>query len=148
MDQFAARFSQFDPNARFGRGATTKGVLCARPARDGANEPFFSEVNGFPASLKMPVRLFDMIDTGRWLSEPGYSVRLLASAKTAEALLKVNRMARVAAALRDIFVLLLLKVFSSNEIALGSRLFRAKPGARVLFAHFGPEKRFFVIVIT
>jgi hypothetical protein len=57
-------------------------------------------------------------------------------------------MARVAAALRDIFVLLLLKVFSSNEIALGSRLFRAKPGARVLFAHFGPEKRFFVIVIT
>jgi len=96
----------------------------------------------------MPARLFDMIDTGRWLSEPGYSVRLLASAKTAEALLKVNRMARVAAALRDIFVLLLLKVFSSNEIALGSRLFRAKPGARVLFAHFGPEKRFFVIVIT
>jgi hypothetical protein len=57
-------------------------------------------------------------------------------------------MARVAAALRDIFVLLLLKVFSSNEIVLGSRLFRAKPGARVLFEHFGPEKRFFVIVIT
>jgi len=33
MDQFAARFSQFDPNARFGRGATTEGgTLCeARP---------------------------------------------------------------------------------------------------------------------
>jgi len=35
-----------------------KGGLCARPARDGANEPFFSEVNGFPL-LKAQILNFD-----------------------------------------------------------------------------------------
>ena len=69
MDQFAVGFSQFDPNDRFARRATTEGALCTRSGCDGTNKPFFLEMNGFPASLTTPVRPLGALH--RWASSVG-----------------------------------------------------------------------------